>query len=281
MIYSDNHVHTRFSTDSDTPMRSMIEKGISLGLSSICFTDHIDYGFPKEKYHMDFLFSMEEYFHTLEKLSLDFPNFSIRKGVELGLKKDVFSQALSLTQKYPFDFVIGSTHLVDDIDPYYPEYWDAYGEEEGIRHYYDTTYENITMGFDFDVYGHIDYVIRYCPTMKKARETGSINESFYGHVMNQNKECIDEILLALIDGQKGIELNTGGLKYGLGHPNPHESILRRYRTLGGTILTIGSDAHEEKHLAYDFHKVPAILKDCGFDHYTCFQKRKPYTIPLH
>ena len=32
---------------------------------------------------------------------------------------------------------------------------------------------------------------------------------------------------------KGIEINTGGFKYGLGHPNPCEDILKRYRSLGG------------------------------------------------
>ena len=46
MIRSDNHVHTSFSTDSDTPMEQMVLKGIELDLSSICFTDHIDYDFP-------------------------------------------------------------------------------------------------------------------------------------------------------------------------------------------------------------------------------------------
>ena len=43
---------------------------------------------------------------------------------------------------------------------------------------------------------------------------------------------------------KGIELNTAGLKYGLGHPHPTEDALGRYRELGGEILTIGSDGHK-------------------------------------
>ena len=43
---------------------------------------------------------------------------------------------------------------------------------------------------------------------------------------------------------KGIELNTGGFKYGLGHPNPCEDIIKRYKELGGEIITLGSDAHK-------------------------------------
>lgn len=280
MIGSDNHVHTSFSSDSDTPMEAMIQRGIELGLSSICFTDHIDYGFPAQKYGMDFLYSMDDYFAAIQNLSAKYPEISLRTGVELGLKSDILSLATSLSKTYPFDFIIGSTHLVDNIDPYYPEYWEAYGEESGIRHYYEVTYENICQGFDFDVYGHIDYVIRYCPTVKKAKYLGKIDENYYHKMMKVNWDIINEILSRLISLNKGIELNTGGLKYGLNHPNPHEKILQQYHELGGEILTIGSDAHDTIHLAYDFNLIPAILKKCGFSSYTEFKERKPTQILL-
>lgn len=55
-------------------------------------------------------------------------------------------------------------------------------------------------------------------------------------------DVIDEILRLLIEKGKGIEINTGGFKYGLGHPNPCEEILARYRELGGEIITVGADA---------------------------------------
>lgn len=280
MLLSDNHVHTNFSSDSDTPMEAMLLQAQKIGLSSICFTDHIDYGFPAEKYHMDFVFPMEDYFAKVSKLSKQFPSLPIRTGVELGLKEDILPLAVSLTDKHDFDFVIGSTHLVDNIDPYYEEYWDAYGEEGGIQHYYEVTYENICNTFDFDVYGHIDYVIRYCPTIKKSRKAGQINEAFYQSSVQKNKELIDEILLTLIQKNRGIEINTGGLKYGLGHPNPNEDILKRYHTLGGTIVTVGSDAHETKYLGYCFDKLPSLLWNCGFRSYFEFHKRKAVPISL-
>ena len=47
----------------------------------------------------------------------------------------------------------------------------------------------------------------------------------------------------LIRKDVGLELNTAGYKYGLGHPNPTEAILKRYAELGGEILTIGCDGH--------------------------------------
>ena len=79
---------------------------------------------------------------------------------------------------------------------------------------------------------------------------------------------------------KGIEINTGGFKYGLGHPNPTEEIISRYHELGGEIITMGADAHAKEHVAYAFDKVPGILKNAGFRYYTVFEDRKPVFLPL-
>ena len=45
-ITADCHLHTSFSGDSDTPMEVMIQKGISLGLTHMCFTEHQDLEYP-------------------------------------------------------------------------------------------------------------------------------------------------------------------------------------------------------------------------------------------
>ena len=86
---------------------------------------------------------------------------------------------------------------------------------------------------------------------------------------------IDEILKKVIEMGKGIELNTGGFKYGLGFSNPHPDIIKRYRELGGEIITVGADAHKPEHIAYDFDKAEEILRECGFRYYTVFEGRKP------
>ena len=119
-----------------------------------------------------------------------------------------------------------------------------------------------------DVYGHIDYVVRYGPNKNK----------FYTY--GRYEEILEEILRTLISRNVGLEVNTGGFHYGLGHPNPCEEILTRYRQLGGEILTIGSDAHIPGNIAFDFHKLPDLLKSCGFTHYTVFQNRRPQFLPL-
>lgn len=280
MIRSDNHVHTSFSTDSDTPMEAMVRRGIKLGLDSICFTDHIDYDFPDTGNGVEFLFEMEPYFEMLSCLQEKYPQFGIRRGVELGLKPDLAKRCNELIHAHPFDFVIGSTHLVDNVDPYYPSFWEQFSEKDGIRRYYEITMENIRTDTEFDVYGHIDYIIRYTPTQQKNRAQGIIDEVYMERCFRDSSDMIDEILHLLLSKGKGIEVNTAGIKYGLGHTNPQEKVLKRYRELGGEIITVGSDAHETKHLAYAFEGIPELLRKCGFRYYTEFRGRRPEMIPL-
>ena len=45
-ILTDYHLHTFYSGDSQTPMEEMIEKGISQGMETLCFTEHMDMDFP-------------------------------------------------------------------------------------------------------------------------------------------------------------------------------------------------------------------------------------------
>ena len=156
----------------------------------------------------------------------------------------------------------------------------AKDEANGILRYYETTLNNIKLDADFDVYGHIDYIIRYTPKMKQLKSEKIIDDNYINNLLSYSMDIIEEILKTLIYKGKGIEINTAGFKYGLGHPNPHEKILKLYHEFGGEIITIGSDAHECKHLAYDFSKVPELLKKCGFKYYSEFTKRTPEMIKL-
>ena len=61
---------------------------------------------------------------------------------------------------------------------------------------------------------------------------------------------------------------------------PTEEILKRYHSLGGEIITVGADAHKPGHVAYDFDKVPDILKDAGFKYYTVFENRIPHFLKI-
>ena len=154
------------------------------------------------------------------------------------------------------------------MDPYYPEYFQGKEEDAAYRGYFESILENLAVFDCFDVYGHIDYIVRYGPNQNQ----------FYSY--GKFADVIDEILRVLIQKGKGIEINTAGFKYGLGHPHPTEQILKRYRELGGEIITVGADAHKAEHVAFAFEKVPALLTEAGFRYYTVFRQRKAEFYPL-
>ena len=267
MILADTHTHTSFSTDSDTPARRQIEEAIRLGLKEYYITDHYDLDFPGEP--GAFLFDLPEYFRALSALSEEYQDrIRVRVGIELGLQPRLSRDPAEIVSSYPFDYVIGSTHVVDQMDPYYPDYWKGKTEEAGLLRYFEDVLANVRTYDCFDSCGHLDYIVRYLPSRRPV------------DLMGEYGDILDEILRVLIDRSKALECNTAGFKYGLGHPNPHEEIIRRYLELGGDMITIGSDGHRPEHLAYDFSMLPEFLRKLGCRYYVTFTERKPFYHPL-
>ena len=205
-MIADYHLHSSFSGDSNTPSEAAVLSALDKGLSLMCFTEHFDPDYPYQDVSMEL--DVPAYFTELRRLqSLYADRIGICIGAELGLQPhlgDYLRSWLSrcLADGYAFDFLIGSTHLVDRTDPYYPQFWSCRRTEEAVSRYLEVTLENIQAFDDFDVYGHLDYIIRYAPEDERRF-------SYSAH-----EEQIDTILRLLIQKGKGIEINTAGYKSG-------------------------------------------------------------------
>lgn len=265
----DCHMHSSFSADSQTPMETMIQQAISLGLRGICFTEHLDPDYPDTPDNIDFSLDIPNYQNTLVTLRNKYKEkLDIRFGIELGLQPHLESVFRHLVKTCSFDFIIGSSHVVHGYDPYYPEFFRNRRESSCYMEYFESILENLACFSEFNVYGHIDYVVRYGPNKNR--------EYSYGRY----QDILDEILKTLINRGIGIELNTGGYHYGLGEPNPCTTVIRRYRQLGGEIITVGADAHTPEKIAYAFEKAATVLEECGFRYYTVFKEGKPEFLKL-
>lgn len=272
MIQADMHMHTWFSTDSEACPRDMADEAVRKGLKTICFTDHFDK--DDLEWGEEGIFDVDAYFAEMQKLQEEYAGkLNIRIGIELGLRTYLKDYYEELTKKYPFDFVIGSVHNVPYkkdaegnilyTDPAAEKLFTDRTDKEAYRLMMETTLENVRTSDCFQTLGHLDYVVRY----------GKSREKEYSYT--DYADIIDEILKLLIEKEKGLEVNSTGLKYGLPFAHPHPDVLKRYRELGGEIITIGADAHKPEHIAYDFVKVEEILKSCGFKYYTEFFEQKP------
>lgn len=269
--FSDYHIHSCFSSDSAESPERIIHTAISLGLKEICFTDHTDLDYPEkdEKGNPLFVFDTEEYFDTLLPLREEYRNrITVKLGVELGLVPALSGKNNTFSRSCPFDFIIGSTHLVDMQDPYYPQFWSGKDPDKAIRHYFEATHENIKTFDNYDVYGHLDYITRYVP------------DPSYRYDCHRFMDVIDTLLKDLIQRGHGIELNTSPFGKGLSTPNPCREVLLRYRELGGEIITLGSDAHEARNIGGGFDRARDILTDCGFKYYAVFTRRRPEFVRI-
>ena len=266
MIQGDFHMHTEFSTDSDASVRSMLDASVDRGIQTVCITDHLDLDYPpdEELGSEPFQFDLKEYFAVLTQIREEYRGrLDVRIGVELGLQPHLGRTYEELVREYPFDFVIGSLHLVHGMDPYYGKVFEGRTDGEVYRDAFCETLRCLESVSSFDVLGHLVYVVRN--GRNKARE----------YSYREFSDEIDEILKKVISGEKGLEMNMGGIKYGLGFTNPHPDVLKRYRELGGEIVTVGADAHRPEHVAYDFEEAGEILKSCGFHYYAEFRERRP------
>lgn len=275
VIRSDCHMHTQFSTDSQASVRSMLDAAVEKGLEAVCITDHMDFDFPPQEGETvvpgetPFQFDPDVYFRTIIPLKEEYSGrLEVRNGIEIGLQPHLGARYRQLVKKYPFDYVIGSVHLIGGLDPYYGKLFEGRADAEAYREAFTETLHCLEGVTDFDALGHLDYVVRY----------GKHQAKEYSYRMFADE--IDAVLRKLIDMGKALELNTAGLKYGLGFPNPHPDVLKRYRELGGEMITVGADGHRPEHVAWDFALAGELLKSCGFNYYTEFIGRRPSFVKI-
>lgn len=231
----DCHLHTEMSGDSNLHLHSAIRRASILGLSGLCPTEHFD---PRPTDPQ-----MTGYDHTAACRRQDefrnrHPYMPLGLGIEISYRPESEEQIADYISNNLFDLVIGSVH---DIGNLYIRDWLNQSKQvisSGLQlyaPYFDLLTSAARSGL-FPVIGHLDYVKKYPPYPR----SGDLFEAF--------RSQIAAALEAQIAHGGIIEINTSGLRHQCREPYPCRDILLLYRELGGTLVTIGSDAHAEQHM---------------------------------
>ena len=114
---------------------------------------------------------------------------------------------------------------------------------------------------DYSVLGHMDLIARY-------DEKGV-------YPFEKIKPIVEEILQVVIADGKGLEVNTSSYRYGLSDTTPSVEILKRYRELGGKIVTIGSDSHKPEHLGAYIEETKEMLRKAGYTQFCTYERMSP------
>ena len=254
----DFHMHSRVSFDGHDSGLELALAAKRAGLKEICFTDHLDYD-PLSKMGV-MAFDTERY--SAEYDHLEAPGLKIRRGMEFGMTVDNREQFKIDLARRPFDFVLGSVHFVDDLDVYYEDYWSGKTVFQAERRYLEATLECVKLHEDFDVLAHLTYIAKtHCHPAPRPVPFA------------EHRELIDEILKEVARKGKGLEMNTSGVNR-CGDFLPSADYFRRFKEVGGEIITIGSDAHTADRVGEHTARACEILKDI-FGYVCTFEERKP------
>lgn len=256
-MLADYHMHTSFSNDSKYPMEDAIKKAIELGIDEICFTEHSDYGTMG-----DYVVDYDSYYQEYKNLKKKYEDkISIKFGCEFGVQEHTVQDFEKDFKSYDFDFIILSNHQIEDIEFWTYKYQEGKTQDQYNRGYYQAILDVIEKFDNYSVLGHLDMIKRYDKLGEYPDE--------------EVKDLLVKMLKYVIKSGKGIEVNTSNFRYRLPDLTPSRYILNLYKELGGNIITIGSDTHEEEHVGYNIQLVKEELKKIGFKEFCTYEKMKP------
>lgn len=257
----DSHIHSTASTDSKMKPESAVEAAKRKGIG-ITFTEHYDADYVVNDY--DFRVNPDKYITEYAK----YRSSDVFVGIEIGLTHMSKEINKRIACGYPFDYVIGSVHMVGETDIYLD--FNKPGEDGSpvitCGEYLDYVLEMITGNDFFDALGHIDYPHRYI---------GSFNLDFS---YKTHKKKYDTVLKSLIERDIPIEVNSRRLSEYKAYKELYE-IYESYYRQGGRYVTLGSDSHNTKDIGRSFNEALKLINGIGLVP-VYFKERKRHEIKL-
>lgn len=272
MKICDLHTHSINSFDGRDSVEKMCKSAIDKGLYAIAITDHCEAAMIKEGRDCEFGYFDESIPKAIFETNLAKKKFADKIKVICGIELGEPMQDLECTKKAlsygEYDFILASLHNLNGEDDFYYIDYSKRDVSEILKLYFDELAETASFN-DFDSLAHLTYPLRYI----KERTGVYPDLSLY-------QDVIDDIYKILISKNKALEINTSGLFKPLGCTLPDELQLKRYKELGGKLITLGSDSHNCDAVAQGIEEGLKLAKKCGFDYYAIFEKRVPQLISI-
>ena len=263
----DTHIHTNNSIDSKQSINTVCTAAIEKGMCAISICDHADMWFIEERNTVNMLKNCIAQVNAARKKYRG--KLKILQGIELSeyLYDTVNSdKILSLCD---YDVILGSVHSIKSVEKDKGFSATDMSEMSADKiHTFICDYfhdmQDMIDGFDFDILTHLTLPLRYL----NGRYKRNVDISPFD-------DTINTILRKIIEKNIALEINTSGIDSYYGDFLPDESIVKKYKAMGGELVTIGSDAHSPDRIGYGFERAKEMLRKLGFTHYYYYEKRKP------
>lgn len=264
MKYSDIHIHGYYSDGKGWPVE-FAEKALQKNIYNLGFSDHTP--IPIENSWSMKLESLENYVSNIEKIKIDFNNkLNIYLGIELDYIEKIDVKKYIEFDKLQLDYFLGAVHYLysEKLDKYLEvdgtekefDYLVMEGFEGDIRKTYAAYYNNarnMIKEYKPKVIAHMDVIVK--------NNRGS---KFFNEKDNEYITEVEKTLDVVKEYNVYIEINPGGMAKGyMDRPYPSEYILKR--CLEKKIaITINSDAHIPRNIAFRFGRIIEDIKELGF-----------------
>ena len=275
----DLHTHSCCSPDADST--ATIEKMAlcagKLGIDHLTVTDHCDCNFwyredeteyPEYQKPDSMMFGARIYatesISRIAELKQRFPGLLC--GIELGQPLQQPEAAGCILAREELDMVIGSLHMNSGKPDFYMMQYKKMDSSEiySLLDSYFSELLEMCRQCSFDVLAHLTYPMRYIE-----------GECGISVDMKRYDDIIREIFCTLRDNGKALEINTSGLRQPYGLTFPHIGYIKLFRSLGGELITLGSDAHRLEDIGKGIEEGAALAREAGFRYAAVFKQRKP------
>ncbi|RPH93321.1 MAG: histidinol-phosphatase HisJ family protein [Calditrichaeota bacterium] len=260
----DYHVHSKLCRHGAGDIAEYVEAAIGKGVTEIGFSEHIPVpGLDDPTGRMipaDWDVYVDQVFAARDK----YRGITIRFGIEADYLPLYMNYIEDFLLKYPFDFIIGSIHFVDDWDfsnPALKYRLMEFGVERLFIRYYEAAAKAASSGL-YDIFGHFDL------PKKLGFAAPAAARPFQ-----------EEALLSIQRNGMALDVNTSGLRKEAREIYPSSDLLVRAAQLSIPVI-LGSDAHHPTEVAADFDAAIAALRQVGYRSCVGFEKRKPFVVSL-
>jgi histidinol-phosphatase (PHP family) len=261
----DYHIHTYLCKHAVGELDQYVEQAIKIGLDEIGFADHnpLPGGFDKA-HRMDFS-QLDLYYNLVMEAQKNHPGINIKFGLEADYLPGSEEFLRNQINKYPFDYVYGSIHYLDDWNfdnPVFVHKWDNCDVDEIYARYFDTLIQLIKLRV-VDIIAHPDLVKKFGYRPKR---------------LDLDAIYLD-VCRSLRASDMCLEINTSGLRKEVAEIYPTRRFLE-IACQNSVPVVIGSDAHTPSDTGADYDRAIDLARSVGYTHVQQFSKRKKVSVAI-
>ncbi len=238
----DYHIHTEYSYDSKLKSWDLIAKAIELEYDEIAITEHLDL-FPCELSRFG-LPPFSKYIRHLKELQETYASSPLRiiRGVEIGDFQRVKDYADDFLAQLDLELRLGAVHFLSDHSnvavPLRKKLTPADHEDYYLQNL------ALVSNCDIQVLAHLGVHKRYLEEQPDESHCRSL---------------LIDIFQVMIERCIALEINFSALRKPYARILPDLWQIDLYRSLGGELFSIGSDAHLLEHFDLNYNQLPPWL----------------------